>query len=913
MSNEDSKPGDRLSVFAQLQREAMAAQNDILRAINENQNAIHSVQGANGSFMNDSHDAAENAASPSKPADSPSTPASTRVGPALSLNSLQTAQQHRNEMQQIQHEHEREQIRAVERQARFELQQEHSDAMRVAAQKHTAEVLGLEMRVNDLEHQLQLQEQLQADVRSSAQQASAEMQKNLNTEMQTMVAHMTEANEALSAHFEEVRHEKEILRAEHAVAQQTWRDEMDKLTQSYKSLIADCKQRHSAEQESALQTVAELRQRSGDAVSRVKELAKLQQAHDAAASQVELLQRECDALKNELHQANALRKELDAAKEALSNEREEARMAAVQSRLQLEREAINVEEHKRQIAELQSKVQTLQLQNDGLKHRLELVNIQGVGRDGHEISNVRKHEGTTSPSLAVSDLATAANDVSDDAFRELRQENTRLQAQLTHVETVRQTLMKEIESRAAAEVDIQRDHAREKEQIRSDFMAKIRTLEASLKEAAGSAVASSLDETNRVQNLLAETAELRNEVVALRAAAAREQEHHRGVLAENHHLLSTAQNDVATLQQTLQQSQSTITSLENSLRAAREDNARNAFDGTVKESEKVAQLSSALRDATQQALALQEQVDAKNIEIETLRAQIEEWERKCSSLTQELEVAKQLQTDMNTLRSELDAANALADQYKSQAERLASSVTTAEEDAEQQLQQEREARVQELDQLKSELSTLRDNLNSRNAELDTAETKLKDFQARERELQTNVVNLQSRVDELQQLVDDSKALIASQQQDLDTLKQKQTVEPDKVAETGSAEAKAVSDHTDKKARFGKNLLAAARSGALQQIVNTLDDGTNDESHSRPVPVDSANTDQTEEMAVAKKASSREFQQRIDDQSMTVEVAVPPSTADDMPVCIVTQGSEQKFANMFNSGAQGSGVERADTP
>ena len=47
--------------------------------------------------------------------------------------------------------------------------------------------------------------------------------------MQTMVAHMNEANSVLAAHFEEARREKELLEAEHAVAQQTWREEMDRL------------------------------------------------------------------------------------------------------------------------------------------------------------------------------------------------------------------------------------------------------------------------------------------------------------------------------------------------------------------------------------------------------------------------------------------------------------------------------------------------------------------------------------------------------------------------------------------------------------------------------------------------------------------------------------------------------------
>ena len=61
---------------------------------------------------------------------------------------------------------------------------------------------------------------------------------------------------------------------------------MDRLTTSYKSLIADCKQRHSAEQEAALATVAELRERQGSVVNHVREVAQLQQAHDAAVSQV---------------------------------------------------------------------------------------------------------------------------------------------------------------------------------------------------------------------------------------------------------------------------------------------------------------------------------------------------------------------------------------------------------------------------------------------------------------------------------------------------------------------------------------------------------------------------------------------------------------------------------------------------
>ena len=103
-------------------------------------------------------------------------------------------------------------------------------------------------------------------------------------------------------------------------------------------------------------------------------------------------------------------------------------------------------------------------------------------------------------------------------------------------------------------------------------------MEASLQEAAGSAAASSSDETARLHQLLSEAAELRKEVVALRTAAAREAEHHRGVLAENSHVLAAARLEAERLEQQLQQARSKIVVLETTLRSERESTARTTFD-----------------------------------------------------------------------------------------------------------------------------------------------------------------------------------------------------------------------------------------------------------------------------------------------------------------------------------------------
>lgn len=71
---------------------------------------------------------------------------------------------------------------------------------------------------------------------------------------------------------------------------------------------------------------------------------------------------------------------------------------------------------------------------------------------------------------------------------------------------------------------------------------------------------------------------MRKEVVALRTAAAREAEHHRGVLAENSHVLVAARAEAGRLEQQLQQARSKIVALETTLRSEREKAARTTFD-----------------------------------------------------------------------------------------------------------------------------------------------------------------------------------------------------------------------------------------------------------------------------------------------------------------------------------------------
>ena len=170
----------KMSLFAQLQREAALAQRDILRAVREGQNALAAGQ-LDGSFMNDTLDDNDNSntVTPkhrSKPATAPESPFSTMP---LTLASLRSVQQQQQQLHELQHEHLQEQLRAKERQARAELEEQHADDLRLIEQRHAAAVLGWEMQVRDLQHQLNLQEQLQAEARKSAEKASEHMQADL--------------------------------------------------------------------------------------------------------------------------------------------------------------------------------------------------------------------------------------------------------------------------------------------------------------------------------------------------------------------------------------------------------------------------------------------------------------------------------------------------------------------------------------------------------------------------------------------------------------------------------------------------------------------------------------------------------------------------------------------------------------
>lgn len=175
----------KMSLFAQLQREAALAQRDILRAVREGQDALAAGQ-LDGSFMNDTVDDNDNddsttAATPkhhSKPAAAPESPFSTMP---LTLASLRSVQHQQQQLHEMQHEHLQEQLRAKERQARAELEEQHADDLRLVEQRHAAAVLGWEMQVRDLEHQLNLQEQLQAEARKSAEKASEHMQADLGS------------------------------------------------------------------------------------------------------------------------------------------------------------------------------------------------------------------------------------------------------------------------------------------------------------------------------------------------------------------------------------------------------------------------------------------------------------------------------------------------------------------------------------------------------------------------------------------------------------------------------------------------------------------------------------------------------------------------------------------------------------
>lgn len=112
------------------------------------------------------------------------------------------------------------------------------------------------------------------------------MNHELSKEMQTMVNHMNEANEALTHHFLEAQHEKETLRAEHRATEKLWQEEMDKLNTSYKALITDFKLKHRKQQQSALNTVEKLKKSQSSEFDSVTKIAQLREAHEDALAQV---------------------------------------------------------------------------------------------------------------------------------------------------------------------------------------------------------------------------------------------------------------------------------------------------------------------------------------------------------------------------------------------------------------------------------------------------------------------------------------------------------------------------------------------------------------------------------------------------------------------------------------------------
>ena len=204
----------------------------------------------------------------------------------------------------------------------------------------------------------------------------------------------------------------------------------------------------------------------------MQELSELQHAHDASVRQVELLQRECDTLRAELRQASLLRTELAAAKEELAAAREDARAAAVQARLKNERGTMEAEEQARLTAELNSRIQTLQIQRDGLQHRLDLASI-ATPRTVWSSTNInvggssRSHD--TPPMTAPAPTVPMEQEI----IRDLRAANSRLETHVAHVEAVRKTLMEELEARGKAEVEAARIHAQEKEKLRSDMQVRM--------------------------------------------------------------------------------------------------------------------------------------------------------------------------------------------------------------------------------------------------------------------------------------------------------------------------------------------------------------------------------------------------------------------------------------------------------
>lgn len=196
----------------------------------------------------------------------------------------------------------------------------------------------------------------------------------------------------------------------------------------------------------------------------------MQHAHDASVRQVELLQRECDTLRSELRQAGLLRTELAAAKEELATAREDARAAAVQARLKNERGAMEAEEHARQMAELNSRIQTLQIQRDGLQHRLDLASIATPSTTTSKDVGGSSRSHDTPPMTAPAPAVPMEQEI----IRDLRAANSRLETHVAHVEAVRKTLMQELEARGKAEVETARIHAQEKEKLRSDMQVRTR-------------------------------------------------------------------------------------------------------------------------------------------------------------------------------------------------------------------------------------------------------------------------------------------------------------------------------------------------------------------------------------------------------------------------------------------------------
>ena len=598
----------------------------------------------------------------------PASPASTML--PLSLANLQTSHQQQHKMllqQQQAHQQKRmqeledrlakelrqkqgqaeqqqllamqhhEQLLQLAQQSKSVMEREHEDALRAAGERHRAVELGLKMQVEDLAHQLELQKQLQADAQAAAQQSNEEMQRRVGSEMATMVAHMTESNEVLSAHFDESQREKEALARAHEEAEKVWRQEMERLSQSYKMLMSDAKKRHSVEQEAALDTLSELRKSQGGTLDRVREYADLQQTHESALAQLQVLQKECEQLRGELRASAGLRAELAAAHDELRAVKEDARMAAVQARLKEEHATVVAGEQTRKVAELTSRIQTMRLQQDGLRHRLDLATINNGGSiDPEAVPDPSSSPATThtQQQAQLLESTSAAQATAEAEVRDLRGENERLQTQLKHVEKLRATLMREVEDRGKAGVEEARRHAEEKEQLRTEWQKKVRSLETALTSAMGNAAAWSSDETARMQELINEASDLRQEVLAQRTAAAREAEHHRGVLAENNHLLAQARAEVKQLEDQLKDANATKTTLENELKAERENVARWKYEATH-----------AFASPRHDRDAQQQQQKLAGDLAESQR-QVQDMENKISRLEQELKVARETASSM---------------------------------------------------------------------------------------------------------------------------------------------------------------------------------------------------------------------------------------------------------------------------